>query len=200
MIWRAGAAALAVLMVTMLVAAGCKSGSSSGPATTVAVGTVLRVDAIPAAVKAVEAARGGSQQYTEINAAPEGVNLFVATPDGKELAYLYTDAGLQPPLGPQPQSGTPFSLNGVSLDIGPKLVNEAQRQFPGATVVAAAILPVAGTGLSWALKSKSARGGVLNLLFTPTGTLVSASPEPTNQHVWRAVIRAACALGAAWAV
>ena len=116
----AGVAALASLLVLM----GCSGGSNSASTlTTVAVGTVLRVSDIPAAVKAVEAARGGPQKYTEINAAPEGVNLFVATPDGKEHAYYYTNGHLEPPASPQPQSGTPFAVNGVSLGIGEQLVD-----------------------------------------------------------------------------
>jgi hypothetical protein len=174
--WRAVAAALAVLMAV----AACGGSGSSGPSTTIAKGTVLRVDLIPAAVAAVEKARGGPQQYTEINAPPEGVNVFVATTDGQELAYYYTDAGLQPPPAPEARTGTPFSTDGVSLDIGGKLIDQVQHQFPGATVVAAAILVVQGTTPSWALKSKSAHGGVLNLLFTATGQLVSAAPEPAT--------------------
>jgi hypothetical protein len=171
----AGVAALASLLVLM----GCSGGSNgTSTPTTVASGTVLHVSDIPGAVKAVEAARGGPQKYTEINAAPEGVNLFVATPDGKELAYYYSNGKLEPPASPQPQSGKPFALNGVSLGIGEQLVDQTQSRFPGATVVAAAILVVDGSLPSWALKSESARGGVLNLLFTPTGTLVSAAPAP----------------------
>ena len=51
-------------------------------------GTLLKVADFPAAVAAVEAARGGPQQLVEVNATPDGVNVFVAADAGHEVAVL----------------------------------------------------------------------------------------------------------------
>ena len=74
---------------------------------------------------------GGPQQYTEINAFEQGVNLFVATGDGNELPYVYRDGtGLEAPPAPQPAEGTPFATAGVPLDVGARL--PSRRHDPAA--------------------------------------------------------------------
>jgi hypothetical protein len=163
-------------MVAAGVLAACSGGGSSTPATTTASGTVLAVADIPAAVRAVKATVTGPPRFTEINATPGGVNVFLATGDGKELAYVYADGRLQPPPGPTARTGTPFALDGVAVDAGPRLVDDVQRRFPGATVVAAAIVALADQGVSWAFKSRSPRGGVLDVVYSPTGALRSVTP------------------------
>ena len=93
----------ALLLVALLVvaAAACSRSSGSATTTTTRAALTLRLDLVPAAVTAVEAALGGPQQYTEINAFEQGVNLFVATADGKELPYVYRDGtGLEAPPAP----------------------------------------------------------------------------------------------------
>ena len=108
---------------------------------------MLQVQDIAPAVAAVEARLGGPQQYTEINATTEGVNLFVADAAGQEVSWLYADGALQDPGAAAPAQGTPFALSGVDITAGPKLVDQVQHQFPGATVVAVAVLQLPGTGL-----------------------------------------------------
>ena len=71
--------------------------SSTGPATSVVQGTILKVADFPAAVAAVEAARGGPQQLVEVNATPDGVNVFAAADADPEVAYFYEDGTLQAP-------------------------------------------------------------------------------------------------------
>src|SRR5207248_5403884 len=103
---------LALLAVVALLGA-CSSGGRSPSSPTTAKPPVLRADLVPAAVAAVQATRGGLQQYTEINAFDQGVNVFVAVGDGNEVAYVYRDAGLDPPAPPQAAVGARFGVDGV---------------------------------------------------------------------------------------
>jgi hypothetical protein len=179
---RVAAAAAAVLALGL---AACSSGGKAGPpstttATTAApvVGTGLDAADIPTAVAAVEAARGGKQQYTEINAAAGGVNVFVSAGGQQELAYYFSAGKLADPGAPEAATNEPFALDGVALDAGARLIDQTQKQFPGAVVVSAAIFVVPGQGLSWALQSQSSRGGLLNVVYSPDGaSLRSVAPS-----------------------
>jgi hypothetical protein len=160
-------------------AAGCSGDDGAGPsATTVKQGTVLQVDDIPAAVAAVEAARGGPQEYAEINATPEGVNLFVAVGADEELAFFYRSAGpsLEPPERPTPLSSAPFPLDGIDLAIAPDLVQRVQDEFPGSEVVQVALVQLPDQGVVWGVRSRSAMGGLLNVFFSPTGAILAVDP------------------------
>ena len=84
---------LAVSLLAAVLLAGCSGGepaSSTTTATTAAAGSVLRTADFPAAVAAVEAERGPGQRYVEINATPEGVNVFVAVDASDEVAYYFS--------------------------------------------------------------------------------------------------------------
>jgi hypothetical protein len=172
--------ALVGLLVPLAACSGDDGGaaSTSVASTTVKQGTELRVQDLPAAVAAVEAALGGPQRYAEINLTTGGVNLFVASSDSEELAYYYDAAtgSLQAPDAPEPISGTPFSLEGMDLTQAPSLVQQLQDQFPGSQVLQLAIVQLPDQGLVWALRSQSALGGLLNVFFAPTGALLAVSP------------------------
>jgi hypothetical protein len=129
---------------------------------------------VPAAVAAVEAARGGPQQYTEINAFDQGVNLFVATGDGNELAYVFREGtGLEPPAAPQPASGTPFATTGVALDAGARLPTDVAGRLPGSRSLAVALVQRPADGLVWDVSVIGAKGAALDVLYTPQGALLS---------------------------
>jgi hypothetical protein len=161
-----------------LVVAGCSAESAGpGPTTTTIAASVLQADDFPAAVQAVEEARGGPQRYVELNATPDGVNVFVAVDASDEIAYYYTRGELEVPGPEQPQTSAPFTLEGIDVGLADDLVAQTQARFPGATVVSAALLHVPDQGLRWALRSRSARGGLLDVLYTPGGELVSVSPS-----------------------
>lgn len=162
-------ALLAVLGVATLLA-GC-GGDDDAPAP-----AGLAVELIEPAVQALEERLGGPQRYSEINAIPGAVNLFVVRDDGAEDAWLYRGGDLEPPEAPAPLAHEPFGLDGVDIGAAPRLVEQVEADLPGATVVSAALVVVPEQGLSWALQSRSPRGGLLNVLFTPDGRLVSAYP------------------------
>ncbi len=125
---------------------------------------------ISAAVAATAASR-----FTEINVNADGVILFVV--DGAtERSFLYADGQLEPPGEPQPAQGAGFSIAGIDLARGTALVTQVERQFPGATVTTVALIDVPPHGAVWALRSRSVRGGLVNLLFTRDGATISATP------------------------
>lgn len=170
--------ALAFVGTALLALAACGGGDDGGPATTVRTGAALAVDQIAPAIAAVEAARGGPQRFTEINTNVEGVTLFVAVDATSEVDYFYADGVLEPAGAPVAQSSPAFALDGVARDIAPELVRATQERFPGATVTALALAQLGGdAGPVWALRSRSVRGGVLDVVYSPAGELISVA-EP----------------------
>lgn len=171
--------ALAIALVLALGASACSDddGASVPPVdTTVRTDTVLRVDLIAPAIDAVEAERGGPQRYTEINVNPEGVTLFVAIDDANEVAYFY-DGDLDAGAAPTPLTSTPYALDGVGRELAPDLVKRTQADLPGSQVTRLALVTTPDLGLVWALASRSARGGMLNVFYSPSGALLSAVPD-----------------------
>lgn len=162
-----------LLVAGLVLLAACSSSDADGdPAP-----GGLAVELIADAVDALEGRLDGPQRYSEINAIPDGVNLFVVRDDGLEEAWLYRAGGeLEPPLEPAPLAHEPFTLDEVDVTVAPRLVAEVEDRLPGAEVVSAALVVVPDQGLAWALQSLSPRGGLLNVLFTPKGGLVSAFP------------------------
>jgi hypothetical protein len=166
--------ALTLVALLVVAAAACSGSSGSATTTTTRAAPTLRLDLVPAAVLAVEAALGGPQHYTEINAFEQGVNLFVATADGKELPYVYRDGtGLEAPPAPQPADGTPFATAGVALDAGARLPADVESRLPGAVPVTAALVQRPIDGLVWDVRVIGAKGSELDVLYTPQGVLLS---------------------------
>ncbi|HEX9260707.1 MAG TPA: hypothetical protein VF855_14295 [Acidimicrobiales bacterium] len=161
---------VAALLVALSVLAGCAGDDDSE------VLPRLQVGQIAPAVRAVEAKTGGAQRYSEINATPEGVNLFVTAGEDDEQAWFYADGRLSGPGEPKKREGDSFDLGGVTIDAAPRLVDQVEKQFPGARVVRVALLVVDDQGLVWAVRSRSAKGGELALFYTPGGALLSVSP------------------------
>jgi hypothetical protein len=154
-------------LAVAVVAAACSGGGSSKTAA-----PPLRIDLAPAGVAAVEAARGGPQQYTEINGFKDGVNLFVATGDGNELAYVYRDGTLEPPAGPEPATGTPFGLQGVAVDAGPRLLADVKTRLPEVVPVGITLVHRPIEGLVWDVGVLGEKGGRIDMLYTPTGVFL----------------------------
>jgi hypothetical protein len=156
----------------VLVAVGC---TSSAPKVT---GPVLPVKDVPAAVRAVEALNVLSDvhNYTEINVVPEGVNVFSVTSPGKERAYLYSGGKLGEPGPEMASQGESFTLRGIPLEQAAKVSAYVTKQFKGSTVTQVALVTVKPNGLVWAVRSQSAKGGLLNTLFSPDGKIISTLP------------------------
>ena len=115
-------------------------------------------------------------QYTEINMALEGVNLFVVTESGRETPYLYAAGKLNAPAQSQPAEGEPFAVTGVPLEQAAKVAAFVTKQFKGSTITSIALVVVKPNGLVWAVRSRSVKGGLLNSLFSPDGQIISTLP------------------------
>ena len=87
--------------------------------------TLPRVDLIDDAVSALEAKLGAPQQYFEINATSQLVNLFVALNDGKVVQpWVYLDGELSSTEG---HDANGFSFARTALDFDPDKVLEPHR-------------------------------------------------------------------------
>ena len=75
------------------------------------------LDQIAPAVAAVEAELGGPQQFFEINATPQLVNLFVATDGATQVTpYVYVGGELAPAAEPAGAEGSTFGADALSFD------------------------------------------------------------------------------------
>lgn len=137
------------------------------------------VELLEPAVAAVEAERGGPQEYTEINVQLDLVNLFVALDDGTELAYVYREDGLDVPTEPQaqPDGAEPFTLADVPLDAVETFDDLLAAEVPDSALVALTLAPRPETGLAWTATLLSPKGGVLDVLISPNGTILGAAPR-----------------------
>jgi hypothetical protein len=156
-------------VVLLVVLGACSSSTKVGK------GPDLHIQDVIAAVAAVEAKLPGAQ-YTEINMAPEGVNLFVISSPGQESSFLYAAGALNAPTPEQPAEGEAFAVTGVPLDQAAKVAAFVAKEFKGSTVTSVALVVVKPSGLVWAVRSQSANGGLLNSLFSPDGKIISTLP------------------------
>jgi hypothetical protein len=133
---------------------------------------------IPAAVKAVEARLGGTQRYSEINATPSEVNLFVVDAKGQESAYVYRDGELQPPPTAQPRLAATFAAADMAFDPD-DVLRRVTDELPNAAVLAFSVQPGAtgDTGTQLVATLQSAEGGRISVLLGPTGEILGARPE-----------------------
>jgi hypothetical protein len=79
---------------------------------------------------------------------------------------------LEPPGAPQPASGTPFGLQGVAVDAGPRLLADAKTRLPEATPVAVTLVQRPVDGLVWDVGVIGEKGGRIDVLYTPAGVFL----------------------------
>jgi hypothetical protein len=133
---------------------------------------------IPAAVRAVEARLGGTQRYSEINATPSEVNLFVVDAKGQESAYVYRDGEVEPPPAAQPTEAATFAA--ADMAFAPAdVLRQVTDELPNAALLAFSVQPrtAGGTGTQLVATLQSAEGGRISVLLGPTGQILGARPE-----------------------
>ncbi|MEQ1698813.1 MAG: hypothetical protein ABMA25_01835 [Ilumatobacteraceae bacterium] len=134
------------------------------------------VEQIAAAVGAVEEELGGPQQYFEINATAQLINLFVALNDGAVVQpWLYVDGTLTDSEGMAVDSGGTFTAD--LLDFDPATIfTKLEAEVPGATIES---FYIHGDGQGHVLYGAfvtSARGGALEIILGPDGAVKSVDP------------------------
>jgi hypothetical protein len=171
---------LAVVVVAFaLIAAACsgddEDGSTTSSTTAGGAGQPLRIDAMGAAVNAVEAALGGEQRFYEVNATPTLVNVFVASADGAAIAYVYdaVNDALNDPAPPEPASGNTFTWSQADFDPG-KVMSEALGELPNALPRTFAVTAATADAVQYLVTLESTQGGVLDVLVDRDGTVLGA--------------------------
>jgi hypothetical protein len=159
----------AIVVALALAVSGCGSSGSERSA-------VVRVDEIPSAVKAVETRLGGMQRYSEINATPSEVNLFVVDADGRESAYVYRKGRLEPPADTQRAQGATFAAADIEFDPD-KVLGEVAKELPDAAVLTFSVQPSGGVGTQLVATVQSDKGGQISVLLAPDGRILGAQPE-----------------------
>jgi hypothetical protein len=167
---RCHLACVTVAAVLALVACGGGDGDRTSPP--------VLVEQIPAAVKALEARLGGTQRYSEINATPSEVNLFVVDAEGQESAYVYRDGDLEPPPAAQPTQAPTFAAADMAFEPD-DVLGQVAEELPHAAVLAFSVQPGASgaAGTQMVATVQSAEGGRLSVLLGPTGEILGARPE-----------------------
>ena len=135
------------------------------------------VDQIAPAMAAVDEARGGPQQYFEVNATPQFVNLFVADPDGAAVvAYLYADGELEPPTPPSAAAGETFAAEAVTFDAD-TILDGLDEELTDSDVVVFAVVAGPDGGVDYSATVESERGGILDVALAADGAVVSVDPR-----------------------
>jgi hypothetical protein len=171
-----------VLIVVALVItlSSCRGGDSSAEThlpTTVAGSTVPadewpRVDLIEPAMAALEAKLGGPQEYFEVNATSQLVNLFVALNDGKVVQpWVYIDGQLSAQDGQDAQGHT-FPKTAVSFD-ATTILDQVRLQLPQSHPDAFIVEGGENGAVRYSLVLTSIQGGQLVVVLGPDGTVLS---------------------------
>jgi hypothetical protein len=171
--------ATAILLSTY----GC-SGSSGSPSTSAAVsvspsgsapaaaGSLPRADLIDDAVAALETRLGAPQQYFEINATGQLVNLFVALNDGKLVQpWVYLDGELSSTEG-HDATGFTFDKSALDFDAG-KVFSRIQAELPQSKPDAFIVEAGAGGIVRYSVTVTSSQGGQLVVVVGPDGAVKS---------------------------
>lgn len=171
------------LLVVVSTGCGSDSGSSVGTAGTDDSALEVPPDAPPVvagvfpAVEAVEAELGEGQEFFEVTSTAAGfVNVFVATDDGTAaVPYLYLDGELQPPApAQQGASGNTFVVDDIAFDPD-TVLDRLGEELPNTTVESFSVYGD-GFGAVYVIAGRSEAGGLLDIVVTSDGAIVSVDP------------------------
>jgi hypothetical protein len=160
---------VALLVTALLVSCGGDDGGDSA--------SDVRVDDIVPAIEAVEAELGAGQQFFEVNATAQLVNLFVSADDGASaVPYIFFDGELQPPAPALAvESGFTFGAEAVDFDADTVLRTVAE-ELPESTIEGFAIEGGDGGVVRYLVSTRSPQGGVLAVTVAADGTVLEVDP------------------------
>ena len=179
---RRGVPVVVVLAMAIALAPGCSDEDSASDTTTAATTSVspvapgeapiLRVDQIHAAIAAVEAERGGPQEYFEINATPALVNVFVADVEaGQVIPYTYVDGELS---AAEPSDAEGNTFDAAAIDFDPSSVTQrVTEELAGSTQDAFVIEGGPDGAIRRTVVVTSEAGGQLLVVVGPDGAVIS---------------------------
>jgi hypothetical protein len=160
---------LAAVVGLLMVAAAC-GGDDDGDSDTF-------VSEIRPAIEAVEDELGVGQQFFEVTANPQVVNLFVAVDDATAaVPYVYLDGELQPPAPTLTgASGFTFSADAVDFDED-SILDAVSEELPQSTIGALSIEGGAGGVVRYVISTLSPEGGRLDVTVSSDGTVLEVDP------------------------
>jgi hypothetical protein len=169
---------LGILVVVLALIATACSGDDSNDSSETSVadtaGQPLRLDAMDAAVDAVQAALGGEQHFYEVNATPTLVNLFVAGADGNELSYVYdaVEKSLGDQVAQAPTMTQTFTWSQVDFDPD-QVLTQALGALPSSLPRLFSVTAGDDSGLFYVVTLESTQGGILDVLVDRKGEILS---------------------------
>ena len=167
---RARVVALVAAAVLVAVTA-CGGDDGSGPARPA-------IDRIAPAVEATEQQLGGPQQYFEITATPQVVNLFVAdTASDTVTAYAYVGESLTTTGTPRGATGNTFAASALAFDAD-TMLDQLAEALPDSDIVTFSVAGGPGGAVQYTAVVQSTEGGRLEVVLAPDGTPSSIEPLP----------------------
>ena len=160
---------IAVVLLIVAALAGCGGEEDSAPP--------VAIEDIRPALEAVEAELGAGQQFFEVNATSQLVNLFVAVDDATSaVPYIFFDGELQPPAPALPvESGFTFGADAVDFDVD-RVLDSVADELPDATIEGFAIEGGDGGIVRYLVSMSSVQGGVLAVTVAPDGDILEVDP------------------------
>ncbi len=137
----------------------------------------VAIEDIGPALDAIEAELGAGQQFFEVNATPQLVNLFVAVDDGTSaVPYIFFDGELQPPAPALPvESGFTFGADAIDFDVE-TVLDAVADELPDSTIEGFAIEGGDGGVVRYLVSMLSVQGGVLAVTVGPNGDILEVDP------------------------
>ena len=158
--------------LTVSVGAACGGDDDGGRA-----GGESFVSDIGPAIEAVEAELGTGQEFFEVTANEQVVNLFVAVDDATAaVPYVYLDDELQPPAPTLTgASGFTFTADAVDFDED-SILDKVSEELPDSTIEALSIEGGEGGIVRYVVSTRSSEGGRLDVTVAPDGAVLEVDP------------------------
>ena len=135
------------------------------------------VSGIRPAIEAVEAELGAGQEFFEVTANQQVVNLFVAVDDATAaVPYAYLDGELQPPAPKLTgASGFTFSADAVDFDED-SILDTLGEELPDSTIESLSIEGGEGGIVRYVVSTLSSEGGRLDVTVASDGAVLAVDP------------------------
>lgn len=134
------------------------------------------IESIAPAVAALEAELGGPQQYFEINATAQFVNLFVAVDGATQVrAYVYVGGELGPPKPAEGAEGVTFAAADLAFD-AERVLHGVSDELPDSDITVFSVIEGADGAPQYSAIVESDEGGVLDVTFGGDGTVEGIVP------------------------
>jgi len=131
---------------------------------------------IAPAMTALDAELGGPQQFFEVNATPQVVNLFVATGGGTGVTpFVYVGDELAPAGDPSTAEGNTFGASAVRFDPA-TVLDQLRTELPESDVVLFTVVGGPDGALQYSAAVQSDEGGVLDVVLGADGAVQSVTP------------------------